>query len=233
MKNTVMRWILIFIGLFIIFTLTLCCSMNRLQGYQFREHTVSALLAYSPPPEIFTDNWADVDFSNPVQAFIDIGTGIAKEVEVAKTRAKMDSAMGMVDIPEIVRIEILERGSKYLHYRAIEDTDDSDYLFDIEMRHYGIDAESWTAGVYFKIDTRITLIDNMKGKEIWRGCFDEKYPASGEFFGFSGAAGNIITMVSLSRLTTEQIALGLKNLAIHTSDRIIHKLQRDFSKKNQ
>jgi hypothetical protein len=233
MKKTTIRFILTLCGLILLLILSTCCSMNKLQGYQFREHTASALMAHPKPPEIFTDSWADVDFSNPVTAMIGIGTGIAKEVEVNKTRAKMDSAMGMVDIPEIIRIETLERGSEYLHYRPIEDTADSDYLFDMIMRHYGIEAKSWSASVYFKIDAKITLLDNLKGKEVWRSCFNERFPVSRDIFGFSGSAGNIITAVSLSQLTAEQIAHGLENLALHTSDRIIHKLRRDFSNKNQ
>ena len=52
-------------------------------------------------------------------------------------------------------------------------------------------------------------------------------------FGLPDAAGDLINAVSLSRLTAEQIAGGLENLAVHTSDRIIHKLQHDFSKKRQ
>lgn len=232
MNRKMMRLILTVFGLILILIHSMCCSMNKLQGYEFREHTASALLAYPPPPEIFTDDWTDVDFSNPVEAIIRIGTGIAKEVEVGKTRAKMDSAMSMVDIPEIVRFETLERGARYLHYRAVEQTDGSDYLFDIEMQHYGIDAKSWTANVYFKINVKIILLDNMRGKQVWRSCFDERFPISREVFGLPGAAGDIITAVSLSRLTAEQIASGLETLAVHTSDRIIHKLQTDFSKKN-
>ena len=220
-------------GAALLLTFSMCCSTNRLQGYEFRERTASALLAYPPPPEIFSDSWTGVDFSNPVRAVIDIGTGIAKEAEVGKTRAKMDSAMEMVDIPERIRAEILERGANYLHFRAIENTENSDYLFDIVLRHYGIDAKSWTAGVYFKIDVKITLLDNVKDREVWRRCFDERFPVSHEVFGLPDAANNIITMVSLSQLTASQIADGLENLAVHTSDRIIHKLQSDFSKNNQ
>ena len=233
MKKTVIKVILVLFGSILILTLSTCCSMNKLQGYRFREHTVSALLAHPRPPEIFTDDWTNVDFSNPVEAVIGIGTGIAKEVEVAKTRAKLESAMEMVDIPEIVRTETLERGAQYLHYLSIEDTENSDYLFDIIIRRYGIDAKSWTASVYFKMNIKITLLDNRKGKEVWRRCFHEKVPVSREVFGLPDAAGNVITAISLSQLTAEQIAIGLENLALHTSDRMIHKLQRDFSEKNQ
>jgi hypothetical protein len=233
MKKTAIRVILALCGSTLILTLSMCCSMNRLQGYEFREHTVSALSAHPRPPEIFTDDWTNVDFSNPVEAIIGIGTGIAKEVEVAKTRAKLDSAMGMVDIPEIIRMETLERGAQYLHYLSTEDTENSDYLFDIIIRHYGIDAKSWSASVYFKMDAKITLLDNRKGTEVWRRCFNERFPVSREVFGLPDVAGNVITAVSLSQLTVEQIAIGLENLAVHTSDRMIHKLQRDLAKKNQ
>ncbi len=233
MKKPVTMGILASCGSILILTLSVCCSMNKLQGYQFRKHTASALLAYSPPPEIFTDDWSNVDFSNPIKAAIGIGTGIAKEVEVAKTRAKLDSSMRMVDIPETVRIETLERGSRYLHYQPVEDTDNSDYLFDIMIRHYGIDAKSWSASVYFKMEAKIILYDNKKNTIIWKRRFDERFPVSREVFGLSNTAGDIFTVFSLSKLTSDQIAHGLENLAIYTSDQIIHKLQKDFVKKNQ
>ena len=233
MKKAVTRIILVLFGLILISILSMCCSMNKLQGYEFRDHTAAALLAYPPPPQIFTDDWTNLDFSNPVQAVIRLGTGMAREAEVSKTRAKMDSAIQMVDIPEIIRIETLERGAQYLHYHPIEDIDESYFLYDIVMKHYGIDAKSWTASVYFKMEVKVTLLDNRRGTEIWRSCFDERFPISREMFGLPDAAGDLINAVSLSRLTAEQIAGGLENLAVHTSDRIIHKLQRDFSKKRQ
>jgi hypothetical protein len=233
MKKRTIRLILVLCASALLLLCCMCCSMNKLHGYAFREHTASALLAYPPPPEIFADNWADVDFSNPVTTIIGIGTGIAKEVQIDKTRAKMDSAMQMVDIPEIVRVETLDRGANYLHYRSTEDIEDSDYLFDIEIEHYGIDAKSWTASVHFKLDAKITLFDNRMTKAVWRSCFKEEIPVSGEIFGLPGSAGNIITAVSLSRLKADQIALALENLAVQTADRIIHKLQEDFSKKNR
>jgi hypothetical protein len=96
-------------------TFTMCCSMNNLRGYEFRDRTAAALLDFPPPPEIFTNNWTSVNWSNPVEAVFDIGTGIAKEVEVSKARAKLVSAMDKVNIPEIIRTETLNRGSEYLH----------------------------------------------------------------------------------------------------------------------
>jgi hypothetical protein len=207
--------------------------MNRLQNVEFRETTASALAARPPAPQIFSDDWTGVDFSNPVQAAIGIGTGIAKEVEITKTRAKLDSAMDRVDIPETMRSEILKRGAQYLHYSRVEDSDRSDFLFDIIIRRYGIDAKSWSAGVHFRMDAKVILLDNRKDKELWKSCLNERMPISPDIFGLPASAGNVITMVSLSRLTADQIADGLHQLAVYTSDKFIHKLQKDFLKKNQ
>jgi hypothetical protein len=233
MNKVIIRIITSLCGLILSFTLSMCCSMNNLRGYAFRDHTAAALLEFPPQPQIFTDDWTNVNWSNPVEAFIDIGTGIAKEVEVSKARAKLVSAMDTVDIPEIIRIETLNRGSEYLHYHPIDNTRDAYFLFDIELRNYGIEAHSWTSGVYFKIDVKITLMDNNRGKEIWRSCFNEHYPVSREIFGLPNQANDIITAVALSNLTSDQIAAGLKNLAFHTCDQIISKLRSDFSSVQQ
>jgi len=233
MKKGMMRMMLCTSGLILGLIFSMCCSMNKLQNLEFRESTASALAAHPPAPEIFSDDWTSVDFSNPVQAAIGIGTGIAKEVEIAKTRAKLDSAMGMINIPETMRTEILKRGAQYLHYSPIEDSDRSDFLFDVIIRRYGIDAKSWSAGVHFRMDAKVVLLDNRKDKEVWRSCFNEKMPVSPDIFGLPSSAGNIITMMSLSQLTADQIANGLQNLAVFTSDKIIHKLQKDFLKKNR
>ncbi len=233
MKKIVIRSMLLFIAMVFMIILSQCCHMNKLQGYEFRDRTVAASLPYPTPPEIFADNWEDIDFSRPVEAVIGVGTSIAKEVELSKTRAKMDSAVQMVNIPDIIRAEILSRGAEFLHFDATSDSRNSDYLFNVEIRHYGIDAKSWSAGVHYKIDARITLLDNKRGKEIWRNCFDEKMTISRQIFGLPTAAGDIITAVALSQLTAEQIAKGLENLALYTSDRIIQKLQKDFYKKRR
>jgi hypothetical protein len=233
MKNGLIRLILMTGGSMPALILSGCCSVNQLQGHEFNERTASALLAPPPPAGVFTDGWAEPDFDNPIQAVIQIGTGIAREVEAGKTRAKMDSALGMVDIPDILQAETLERGSKTLRFRPIEDTDRSDYLFELVIEKYGIEAKSWTSGVDFRLEAKITLFENSKRRQIWRHCFDEKVAVSRDIFGLPGAANNVITMITLSRLTPNQIADGLENLAVRTSDRIIRRLQEDFAKKNR
>jgi hypothetical protein len=233
MKHKAARMFRFLIGSALALLVAGCCSMNQLQGQKFDEKTVSSHLQPPPPAQVFSDGWTDTDFHNPIQAVLNIGTGIAREIEMSRTRGKMDSAMAMVDIPAILEEETLERGAKTFGFRTVGETRGSDFTFDIEIEKYGIRAKSWTSGVEFRMEVKVLFIENAENRQVWRHCFDEEIPVSGDLFGLPNAADNIITMVSLSHLTAGQIADGLENLAVRTSDRIIRRLQEDFSEKNR
>ncbi|MBN2201012.1 hypothetical protein JW777_03590 [bacterium] len=233
MRHRTIRTIRILSGSGLALFMAGCCSMNQLQGQKFDQRTASSHLVPPPPAQVFSDGWVDTDFHNPIQAVLNIGTGIAHEIEMSRTRAKMDSAMGMVDIPAILEDETLERGAKTFGFRAVDETRDADFTFDIEIEKYGIQAKSWTSGVDFTMEVKVALIENAKHRQVWRRCFDEEIAVSSDLFGLPGAANNVITMVSLSRLTADEIADGLEKLAVRTSDRIITRLREDFSEKNR
>lgn len=233
MKHRAVRMSRILIGSGLALFIAGCCSMNQLQGQKFDTRTVSSHLQPPPPAEVFAAGWTDTGSGNPIEAVLRIGTGIAREIEMGKTRAKMDSAMGMVDIPAILEEETLERGAKTFDFRTVEENPAADFTFDIEIEKYGIEAKSWTSGVDFKMEVKVALIENAKHRQVWRRCFDEEIAVSSDLFGLPGAANNVITMVSLSRLTADEIADGLEQLAVRTADRVIRRLQEDFSDKNR
>jgi hypothetical protein len=213
----------------VVMTIVMCGSSNRFMEYEFNNRTAAAMMALPPPPEVFTDSWFMIDDDNLVEAAIKIGTTIAKEVEVQKTRDKLSLAMEEVDVPERIRERTLERCGKYLRYQPVDDNDDADFLFDIQIEHYGIDAKSWSASVHFKIDVNVYLIDNKQGIEVWKKHVKEQMPVSRSIFGLPDEAGDIITAVSLSELSVDEMVMGFDQLAGYTADQIARKLQRDFS----
>ncbi len=208
-----------------------CGSSNRLVEYDFNDRTVSAMMALPPAPEIFTDSfWGVGDEGSLLETAIRIGTTIAKEVEVQKARDKMDNALESVDVPERIRIRTLERCARYLRYRSFDDSDNAEFLFDMHIQKYGIDAKSWSASVHFKIDVKVYLIDNDKNIEIWKKRVRESMPVTRSTFGLPDAAGDVITAVALSQLSEEDMAAGFEQLAGFTADRVARKLQEDFAK---
>ena len=208
-----------------------CGSSNRLREYDFRDFTAAAVVSAPPGPEVFTNSFIFLDKDDPIGSALRLGTTIAKEVQAGKAQARLDSAMQQVDIPERIRGRVLQRSSTYLHYDPTDDYRDSDFLFDIYIREYGIDAKSWDSRVYFKIDVKVHLIDNGTGMEIWEAHVEERKPLSQSIFGWSGSpTDNIITAVALSSLSVKEMAIGFQNLADYTADRVAQKLQEDFEK---
>jgi len=212
----------------LLLTLTMCGSSNRLREYEFRGQTAAAMMAVPPLPEVFTDSFIGIDRGDPIGSVLRIGTTIAKSVEVHNTQARLDSAMEQVDVPDRITNRILRRCSRYLDYRPVLDTEDADFLFVIDIQKYGVDAKSWNASVYFRIDVKVQLIDNRRSVEVWKKRVKEKQPVSREMFGLGDATGDIITAVALSRLTVDDMVTGFEHLADYTADRVIERLHDDF-----
>jgi len=234
MKNCflkIMPWVLV-AGLSL--ALIGCGSSNRLREYTFRDLTAAAIIAAPSGPEVFTGSFIHVDQDDLFASALRAGTTLAKEVTADKAQAQLDSAMMRVDVPERIRGRALQRCSEYLHFRPIQDYDESDFLFDMYIETYGIDAESWDARVYFQIDLKVYLIDNTTGLEIWKTHVKERQPLSGTIFDTgSVAADDVITAIALSQLSVEEMVLGFQYLADDTADRVARKLRRDFAKSRE
>jgi len=76
-----------------------CASAGKLAEYDFRDRTVGAVALGSPRPEILTDAFLDLNFSNPLQAVLRIGADVVKEVEASRARGRLDEAAAEVDVP--------------------------------------------------------------------------------------------------------------------------------------
>ena len=205
-----------------------CGSSNLLREYEFKDRTAAAVMATPPMPEVFTDSFFMLDQNNPIRSIIRIGTTIVKGVEAQRTEARLDSAMKLVDVPEQIRVGTLENCSNYLHYRSMEDVKAADFILDMNIQRYGIDATSWTASVHFKMDVEVQLLDNARSVRVWKARVKGKQPITREIFGFGGATGDVITAVALSKLSVEELARGFEHLADYTADRIARKLRHDL-----
>lgn len=213
-----------------------CGASHRLGEYTFRDHTAAAVISAPPRPWVFAKaDFGDIDPDDLAISAFRAVTQMTKSVTAGLAQARLDSAMEKVDVPERIKDGALQRCSEYLHFQPIQNYDRSDFLFDMDIDSYGIDADSWDAGVYFKIDLRVYLIDNKSGLEIWKTRVKEKQPVSPTIFGDTGsaAADNVITAIALSQLSVEEMVTGFQYLADDTADRVAHKLRQDFAKSRE
>ncbi|RPH98507.1 MAG: hypothetical protein EHM72_12770 [Calditrichaeota bacterium] len=216
--------------LVIVSALLSACSSNKLREYDLRESNLAARSFIPPRADVQTG--ADVYFNtkDPIGTILSVGSTVAREVEAMKARARLDSAMMLVDIPAIVEEDVLFKAAELLNSRPVNEIDAADFLLDIDFKKHGIDAQSWAGGVDFVIDAKVNLVDQKQGRRIWKRHIEEREPLSPALFGLGPSIGNVIDAVALSKLTVEEMATGLENLAHFTADRIAHKLYDDFIK---
>ncbi|RQW09073.1 hypothetical protein EH222_04700, partial [candidate division KSB1 bacterium] len=105
--------------LFLVVLFLGACSSNKLVEYDLREADIAARTFMPPRANVFTDGGAGIDTRNIVTTAISVGTTIARESEAAKARARLDSAMTMVDVPAIIEEEVLFRAAELLNFRPV------------------------------------------------------------------------------------------------------------------
>lgn len=210
-----------------------CGARHRLAEYTFRDLTAAALVS-APGPEVFTGSFIDVVEHDLISSALRAGTTLAKEVTASQAQARLDSAMIQVDVPERMKERMLQRCSEFLHLQPTPDYEGCDFLFDMYIDSYGIDAESWESMVYFQIDLKVYLLDNTTGLEIWKAHLKRRQPLSRAIFdtGFPAAA-DVISAITLSQLTVEEMVTGFQYLADEAADHVVRKLRKDYAKSRE
>jgi hypothetical protein len=157
-----------------------------------------------------------------------VGTTIAKESQASEARARLDSAMMMVDVPAIIEEEMLFRSAELLNFRPVNEVKLADFVFNVRMEKYGIDAKSWDVGTFFVIESKIELVDNHTQERIWKRSVAAREPLSPRMFGVSSSIENVMDAVALSELTVEEMAAGMEYLADFTAELLAEKLYNDY-----
>lgn len=210
--------------------LAACVTMNRLDEFRFEDRTVAAIILSPPRAEVFTISAFWIDTQDPVGSALRIGSGLIKEAEARMAQERMERALETVDLAEIIRARTLQAGAEVLRCRTIDDADQADFLFDIEIREYGIDAQSGEAGLSFRMNVQVVLFSTKERSMVWRRQIRENVPISPAVFGMGESAGNVMTVLVLSQLTEEKMAKGFENLAQEAGDCIASRLHKDFVK---
>jgi hypothetical protein len=230
MKRLLIHGLIAFWALFLLLA-SGCRHTNRLADYDFREGALAIETTIPSRPGVFTSDFFFYDRGRPMRFFMKLGATIIKESEAEQARVRMDSANARVDVAGILHDRIHERAAGYLNAEPVDRLDDADYLLDVRIRSYGIDAEAWDASAYFKLEAEVLLIDRRGRRLIWETEFEETEPISPAFFGPHGAIKNVITAGALAGLT--EMTVALEQLAEFSADRITRRLQRDLYRTNE
>jgi hypothetical protein len=200
------------------------CGKHYLRDYQFADKTIGLVFIDPPQPELL-EGWYNLDVGQTaVQTVVRAGATIAKEVQARRASERLDSAAARVNVPALLAQRTLERASRYLGTRPVTTPEGADFLLEIRMRSFGIDARSNRAA-YLYAKAEAVLIDRRTGREIWseevRGT-DRMTPY---VVGTANVPSAIFTAATLHTVTVADFERALIGLVTFTSDLITDELR--------
>ncbi len=203
-----------------------CATTNRLAEQTFRGATFAAYVRIPPAPEVSADYSFHIDTQNPIASAIRVGTSLAKASEVYLAEERLRAALEDLDIRDRLHGYIHDEAAAVLGCRAVGDVESADYVLDVDVQEYGIEA--YSSGLAFTMSVRLELVDRRMGAVIWRRRLSEEESLSPDMFGLTAPLGNVITTIMLSELTEEQMAEGFEHLVDSSAKRVVWKLEDDY-----
>lgn len=211
-----------------VFVFASCSSVNHLAEYQFGGTTVAGTMRTPPEPEIDGNYNVRIDADNPVLTFASVATNLAKATQLEKAEEKMMNALQNVDVPQLVWDETYSRCVRSLASDPIEEINDSDYIFDLEIRNYGLEADSYNAAVKIEIATTARIYATRDRRLIWQKNITAREPMSPEVFGLGSVADTVISTAFIADLTQEEFEKGFAEAAREVAYRIARELEEDI-----
>ena len=206
---------------------TACGGKHYLKEYRFSDRTLGVEFIEPPEAEL-KHGWYNVDpGGNAIQNVVQAGAKVAKEVEARRALSRLDSAEQNVDIPTLLANGTAQRASRYLGTRPATDVATADYVLEVHLREFGIDARSNHA-TYLYTRAEAVLIDRRSGREIWNQKVSGRDRLTPYIVGTMDAPSAIFTAATLHTVSVAQLQRSLEQLTVYTSSLIASELREDL-----
>ncbi len=189
-----------------------CATVNHLAEYRFGGTAVAGTMRTPPEPQINGNYNVTIDMNKPVQTFASVATNLAKANQLSKAEDKMYAALREVDVPDLIFKETYDRCAVSIASQKVASVLDSDYIFDLELRSYGLVADSSSTAVKIEIETTARLYATADRRLIWERRVSVRDPLSPEVFGLHDVIDTVITTAAIANLTEEQLVGDSPNL---------------------
>lgn len=200
------------------------CGKHYLRDYQFADKTIGLVFLDPPAPELL-HGWYNLDVGqNAVQTVVNAGATVAKEVQARRASTRLDSAAARVDVPGLLAQRTLERASRYLGTRPVATPDGADFVLEVRMKSFGIDARSNHA-TYLFVRSEAVLIDRRTGREIWNEEVRGSDRMTPYVVGTATVPSAVFSAVTLHTVTVDDFERALNQLVSFTSDLITEELR--------
>ncbi len=201
-----------------------CGGKHYLNQYEFSGKTLALVFIDPPEPELL-HGWYNIDVGdNAITTVVNAGAKVAKEVVARRATARLDSATRRVNVATRMAERTTERASRYLGTRSVATADGADYVLEIQMRSFGIDARSNSA-TYLYTRAEAVLLDRHTGREIWSEDVRGSNRLTPYVVGTGNAPSAIFTAGTLHTVTVADFEEALDQLVTLTSNLITNELR--------
>jgi hypothetical protein len=201
-----------------------CGGGHHLAEYPFASRTLAVVYVAPPAPELLTSYYDLRNSQNPVEAVVRAGADVAREREGRRANARLDSATTRVNIPAVLAQRTLERASRYLGTRPVTDENQADYLMEVRMSRFGINAKADEAAYLFTFAEAV-LIDRRTGREIWNVNIHGRDRLTPYIESDSRIPGSVITASTLGSVSVADFQNALNQLMDSSSNLITNELR--------
>ena len=206
--------------------LSACAGHHHLGEYAFAERSMAVVVLSSPAPGLLTSGYDLRADDDPVTAVLRTGTTAARNVEAHRARARLDSATARVGPTGDLAQRTLQRASRYLGTRPVNSADDADFLLEVRMKSFGLDARG-ASSAYLYTNAEAVLLDRRSGREIWNTSVHGTDRLTPHVRGAADVpgAGAIITAASLASMSVADFQDALQQLAQLSSNVVADELR--------
>jgi hypothetical protein len=201
-----------------------CGPKHHLDQYNFAGKRMALVVLAPPAPGLLEDRLRLRRSDELVEAVVQAGATVAKNAEAGRARARLDSATTRAGLADALARRTLDRASRYLGMRPVPSQDDADFLLEVHMRSFGIDARGSGAATLYT-NAEAVLLDRHTGREIWnvrvRGTDRLTPPVRGS----DRLPGTIITAGTLHTVTVADFQQALDQLVQLSSNVIADRLR--------
>lgn len=201
-----------------------CGGKHQLNQYEFSDKTL-ALVYIDPPSPGLLHGLYDLRIPDTkVEGVVYAGGAVAKEIQARRAMARLDSASKLVDVSARLAKNTLNRASRYLGTRPVESAADADYVLEVTMRSFGLDARS-SGAAYLFTNAETVLLERRTGREIWSVRVRGRDRLTPWVTGTHDVPSSIITAATLSTVSVEDFQHALDQLVTFSSNLIANELR--------
>ena len=214
----------------IVATVSLCGSVaacgggHHLAEYPFASRTLAVVYVAPPAPELLTSYYDLTNSQNPLETVMRGAADVAREREGRRARARLDSAAARIDFPTVLAQRTVQRASRYLGTRPVSDENQADYLMEVRLERFGINAKADEATYLFTF-AEATLIDRRTGREIWNVNVHGRDALTPYVEASSPIPGSVIAAGTLGSVRVADFQNALNQLMDYSSTLITNELR--------